>query len=361
MNFNVDNKALDSVFENSIKVGCSESDTLTNLVGIEGPNRLPFTKKYSLEYQLPELTVKKIRDVKFGSFSGLMYKSSNLIYSESQFPNDVVNRFREKDSNPAKTTRHFAAGIVFFRPGDHIYGHWLVDILPRVWLALQLGLDEDYKFIFRSNIPKYAITLLGIIGLKRDSIELVENNCEVTCSNSFFIPNLRYNQYFHSLMEAFTLFLGQRLKYSSKTSILDKTHPSKVFLSRKNWNISKNKTFRFLTNQLEVENFFEEEGFTIVYPEALEFSEQYHLFNNAEILAGEDGSALHNSIFLRKHKGVICLRNEMNHSLIQGSLCNLKQQPIRFIMGKTNEGSIMDRSSPYSIDIDELKKVIRCT
>ena len=54
-----------------------------------------------------------------------------------------------------------------------------------------------------------------------------------------------------------------------------------------------------MINERAVERIFRELGFKILHPESWRFEQQVALFQRADVLAGVEGSALHNSVFRR--------------------------------------------------------------
>lgn len=57
----------------------------------------------------------------------------------------------QKTARTTKRRRVDDVAVLLARPGDNIYGHWLIDILPIVWLATRSGLRP--KFILREGTP----------------------------------------------------------------------------------------------------------------------------------------------------------------------------------------------------------------
>lgn len=55
--------------------------------------------------------------------------------------------------------------------------------------------------------------------------------------------------------------------------------------------------FREITNEPEIETVFADHGYTIVHPQDLSMREQIDLYLRARVMAGPNGSALHNCIF----------------------------------------------------------------
>ena len=63
-------------------------------------------------------------------------------------------------------------------PGDHIYGHWLIDIFPIVWLTMaRAGLRVRY--ILRDGTPEYAIAWLRAVGASTSDIVYYDPKAEI--------------------------------------------------------------------------------------------------------------------------------------------------------------------------------------
>jgi capsular polysaccharide biosynthesis protein len=73
--------------------------------------------------------------------------------------------------------------------------------------------------------------------------------------------------------------------------------PRKIAVSRQGWTNSIN--LRRLVNARRIEHLLAEQGFDIVRPHELSLAEQRNVFHHADVVVGEDGSAMHNTIFCR--------------------------------------------------------------
>lgn len=82
-------------------------------------------------------------------------------------------------------------------------------------------------------------------------------------------------------------------------------HYRKIFVSR-----ASRSPRRTCRNADKVEAFFENQGFTIVYPETRDLGQQAAIFANAEVIAGFGGSALFNMVFARRLTTLIVLSHE---------------------------------------------------
>ena len=62
-----------------------------------------------------------------------------------------------------------------------------------------------------------------------------------------------------------------------------------------------------MVNERAVERAFAAEGFKIFHPERWKFEQQVAIFDRTEVLAGVEGSALHNSVFMKSGGQVISI------------------------------------------------------
>ncbi len=247
--------------------------------------------------------------------------------------------------------------VPLLRAGDHIYGHWLLDILPIVWLSRRYENIEDYKYIVRANIPPFALELLSYFDVKKDNLIFIDNNVKLNFNVALFVSNMRYDQAIHPMMKEFADELSNKIMAREDKAGTTFTN-SKVYFSRDKWKSGETKILRELNNTKEVESMFKKNSFVIVYPEELTLKEQIKLCSNIDILAGEDGSALHNSMFMREGTEVICLKGKRNHTIIQGSLCYVMGQKISYIIGEIDDEQ-GDRNSAYTIENSDLNKFFK--
>lgn len=93
----------------------------------------------------------------------------------------------------------------------------------------------------------------------------------------------------------------------------------RLFLSRGQMETSRSR----VTNIAEVEALFAEGGYTILHPETLDLPQQIARITAAEVLAGENGSALHWSLYSRSTR----LVQSLGWSLaLQRGICTLRDQ-----------------------------------
>ncbi len=342
---NIDLKEHYYVFESINIISKELSLGVNNLLKCIGSNCEGLERKHASTYKIPELKIATTGQGYVCS-SGFLHCEYGILYSQLQFEKEVVENRIKSDKN---STVIYADKIVpLLRAGDHIYGHWLIDILPIVWLSKRVVNITDYKYVVRNNIPAYAIDLLSYFDIGKENLIFIDNKTQLKFENALYISNLRYNQILHPMIKDFAIDFKNKILGNNERGKLQSTG-NKIYLSRAEWKKENRKKVRDLLNRKEIENYFLNKNFKVLYPEKYSFQEQVEFFSKTKLLAGEDGSALHNSIFMDAGTEIICLKGKKNHSLIQASLCSALDQKISYIIGDSDEEPC-DRNSSYSIN-----------
>jgi Glycosyltransferase 61 len=164
--------------------------------------------------------------------------------------------------------------------GYQIYGHWLLDFLPRIFLADRHARSLGCKaHIFLPRPPKFALKLLDIL--------------DVGCRFSYFTQQAPL--WFDRIYAVPSVKLG--LRYSShfvgETFTRLKSHRTenfpgaeRILIARRKPPIAKN----FAILEAALKNL----DFKVIYPEDYSIEDQISIFKAARVVVGEDGSAMHN-------------------------------------------------------------------
>ena len=155
------------------------------------------------------------------------------------------------------------------QPGDRIFGHWLVDILPR--LSLLRNIDSPLKYILKNDVLNGS----AISDIK-EIFKLAEFDTSHAfglkpVANAYFCKSLivpsvvRYGQQIHS-------YVGTLYEPYIKLNHSKCDSPTKVYLSRRKWKGENSR--RILENALELENHFIKKGYNVIFPEELSFIEK---------------------------------------------------------------------------------------
>lgn len=325
----------------------------------DGENNSMESKHKLVPMMLPNIDIKRIQDCWAVSPGLILSNKGAICWSNKQFSKQAIcnwfggnidNLFSEIDKKEQVCINDDC--ILLTRPGDHIYGHWLVDILPRVWLAESYKKNQ-FKYLVRNNSPSYVYDLLELVGVEADQIMQWDPSKQVARLTSAYVPSgLRYNFYFHPLIKEFGV--GLRNKYADNN--YEGPSSEKIYVTRNKWSDTNKKEFRILENSDALEEIAKQKGYMIISPETLSIRDQINVFSNVKIIIGEDGSGLHNSIFSPENTIVCSLRSPYNGALIQGSLCAAYNQSMAYIIGKATNKPDVARNANYVIDENVFRK-----
>lgn len=253
---------------------------------------------------------------------------------------------RSFQTNDLKVNRKYRHAALLVQPGDGIFGHWLVDMIPKLELIRES--NKNYPVIVKNRVLDGSAisdihSIFSMVGLK--NVVGFKPVQEAMFFESLIVPTVvRHGQLMHSYSETVYARLREGLDVTSP--------PKKVYLSRRHW--SQANSERQLNNAKELEEQFSANGFDIVAPETLSFSEKIELLRNCTHLAGEKGSALHLSVFSNAIQQVTVILNptesQVGLPLLQHSLCRNQGIICNFVCGD------IDKNKPgYTVDLSSLR------
>ncbi len=180
-------------------------------------------------------------------------------------------------------------GIVFVGPGVRIYGHWLVDFIPRLKIAQEiLGDDfEDYVLPLPVGTPPWALTMMRVLcGVTERHILWFDPETQSIDFRMALAPTYCHaNYHMHPAASGFWP-TGKTLNPARRLCI-----------SRMNFETRTDGVLKSFANRALFESLAVERDYELVYPEKLSLMDQIELFAEASHVVGEYGSALHNMLF----------------------------------------------------------------
>ena len=240
-------------------------------------------------------------------------------------------------------------------PGFDIFGHWLIDFLPRLYGLHLAGLNiETIPFILPSATPAFARRILQGIGIPAHNLVWHDQLAERIESNELVVPTLfRHRSRFHPLFGAATQFWRDRLSKAADMPRVDRP-TARIFVSR-----SRVSSARRLRDRAGIEARAAAAGYDIVFPEALSISQQISLFGSASHIMGEYGSGLHGSIFAPPSTVICALRGTSHHpGFAQSGLAERFGHHIGYVFGETPEHA---GDHEFSIDAAALENALSAT
>lgn len=181
--------------------------------------------------------------------------------------------------------------------GIDVYGHFLIEMLPRLWLARkaignQIG---GYKLLMSRLAPNWLRRIVTQqLGFSDKQIVTYSPREEQVRLHHAALPTLSGSDVgFHPALNDMVGSLLHGTKDSNNLRI------SRLYVSRAGF-FNPSTPNRKCENELELERIAETEfEFTVIHPEQLSWPIQINLFHSADIIVGEVGSGLHNAIFTK--------------------------------------------------------------
>lgn len=241
--------------------------------------------------------------------------------------------------------------IVLVSNAYRIYGHWLVDMLPKLWLCQRfLGDLSSFSIIVPRGTPAWALSIMErFFGVT--NILWHEINNEVLKLSSCVVPSLLHNDhYFHPRMNDFVSHL---LAHPHVAAAAASVRPAeRLYITRRAFRDRSTSYSRTIANEEQVVDLMTEFGFTTIAPEELPWEEQIALFSRARIIVGESGSGLHNTIFSPADARVVCLNPE---NQLQMSIAALRDQ---IVINQVSPKRTVEASTSYVVDLGRLRRAV---
>lgn len=231
---------------------------------------------------------------------------------------------------------------VFLADTSHqIYGHFLLEVLPRLLLLDHCPSDTLVLTGVKMQ-PPYP-EMFAAMGV--DPARVVSLETPAWCRSAYLADNLVDLRNFVA-PQAWDAFARlARVGERSTVATVERLYVSRRGIRR-----------RALTNEAEVEALFARRGFTIVCPESLGFADQVRLFSHARIIAGPGGSAMHNMVFSRPDTRVLILAID---GLVLPIDTLLTREPgmLTYVLGTSTDSTRL-YLAPWSIDLDEVEAAL---
>lgn len=210
---------------------------------------------------------------------------------------------------------------------DAAWGDFLTESIARCWYFLQDDRSiQSYVFIagngsgisaLKGNVREF-FALLGM----EDRMEIIS---EPVKYREVVVPEMSYSirrYYSDQYREIFSAVIGRAMRHREAASF------HKVFLSRGNWTQNCAK-YEFGNEMLD--NFFERNGFKIIYPETLSLTELICILQNADTVASVSGSSAHNILFGRDGQKMIIIDRTVLNNEIQVEINKIKDLDVTHV------------------------------
>lgn len=249
--------------------------------------------------------------------------------------------------------RHIAGEAVLLHgAGYDIYGHWLIDFLPRLWVLRRCGYNiHRLRYILPAKIPSFAASMLRACGIGEENLIRYDQSTEVLAVERLLAPSLlRRGNRVSPLLRAAVDYWHSLLPPTDESD-LSIPACSKIYVARRG-----NAGNRQLLSRIPLERAALDAGYTVLLPEEWSFPQQARLFSGATHIAGEYGSGLHNAIFAPPGCRICALRGTSHHpGFAQSGLAEACRQTIAYLFGATPEHAT---GQSFSIAADQFKTAL---
>lgn len=213
----------------------------------------------------------------------------------------------------------------FYRVGWHvlhynagIHGHWLLEVLPKLLVIKEFikrwPAYAAMPVFVPGTFPRYIVDHTRAV-IPDVPIVVYEPGVEYIRCEALLVPTGGVNYGYHPWLSG---------ALDGVAAPADGGIADGIFISRRSAS-----GLRRFKNASEIEAIAVGSGLRVVYPEDYSLEQQIAIFRRARVVAGEFGSALHNTIFSRAGTRVLCL-NRAN--CIQSRIARLRGHSIGYIL-----------------------------
>jgi hypothetical protein len=231
------------------------------------------------------------------------------------------------------------------------YGHFLLEIFPKVLLANEL---QRAGFKIPIIFPSDAGPISDIVKHLCESELLLsyESKREILRPSSVIMPSMMISGDYRGHLHNVFVALIRRLAFQYSISPSEAVIPGpRLFLSRTKW-----KGYRTATNEAELFKVAADYGFELVHPQDLDWSGQVKMFYGASHVISAYDSALHGAMFCQAGTKIISL-GRVNE--LQEGIASSLGHEIGFLHPVKGEISLYDPDAPkpqnYEIDPVQLR------
>ena len=193
------------------------------------------------------------------------------------------------------------------------YGHWLFDVLPRIYLFNKFFVVKKIdKFLVPSINQDYQLKTLNLLGIKKKKI-IESNNYRHVQANVLYATSHPNNHNFENISQWQVKFLRDSFlkKKSNK-----KFNFEKVYLDRgehhlleNNIDYAKFRDYRIIINEKEIKSFLIKKKFKILKPHEFNFLDQVKIFSKLKFIISLFGAGLTNTCFCKSGTKVIEIKS----------------------------------------------------
>lgn len=211
--------------------------------------------------------------------------------------------FRKFHISPPRSLGGTIAAVA--TAGSDVYYHWMLDVVPRILILKELGLDAEIDhYIVNCSGKQFQRETLGMIGLQSDKIMRPATGGEFHVRAERLLAPSLPSELNHVNGRECRLLVKHLGAYTAPESPVGGAQ--RIYISR---NTAGN---RLVENEQDVFSLLAAHGFIKIEMEDYSVSEQMRIFSDARVIVGPHGSAFTNIVFCRPGASLVDLLPETN-------------------------------------------------
>jgi len=236
---------------------------------------------------------------------GIVTKDGKIFKDTETYLEDQHRLLRGKRDISKEDVTFFNGKLaVISSPGQENWYHWLFQVLPRIKILVESGVEFDKIYIDNLKYSWQRESLAVVmknLGLSEDCLFLTVGDSIVQAS-SLIVPSVAF---IPSKWPVFPRWLKSFLRNTFLVTQESANRPERIYISRSKASV------RRIANEEAFVEILKQQGFVVVTLEDLSVHEQADLFHQAKIVIGPHGSGFANLIFSNPETCVI----EIDHGL----------------------------------------------
>lgn len=236
---------------------------------------------------------------------GIVTEEGKIFKDTETYREDQQRLLRGKRDIATENPLFFDGSLVVISsPGQENWYHWLFQVLPRIKILIDSGLDYDKIYInnLKFDWQKESLSIvMKLFGLAEDRLFLTKGDSIVQAS-TLIVPSVAFAP---SKSPYFPLWLKNFIQSTFLVKKDQSHYPERIYISR-----SKANTRRIINEEALIQA-LKQENFVVLNLEELPINQQAAFFYHAKIVMGPHGSGFSNLIFSNPKTSVV----EIDHGL----------------------------------------------
>lgn len=232
------------------------------------------------------------------------------------------------------------------------YGHWLIDVLPRIYLLKKSGwFDKVDWFVvpnYKYDFQKDSLKLLGI-----DQNKIIQGSDQLHITADVLIASTAPRGERSYLMPAWVVDFHRESFLNNQ--LISNKYPPLVYISRRDG------TSRKVLNEQKLIDLLEHYGFKVYELSKLSFVEKISLFSYAKVILSVVGAGLSNVVYCQKGTKVIEIFPEVLVDTFNYNLAKLVEADYSYLICKSEiqaKKLTTANNADFTVDLDQLKKML---